>query len=248
MLNPCKNILTILFLFYICTAFRYENIKKSPHCYIALSAIAEPERLCNDRGVFFIMTSKICSKRLKNPKHHFEILPGEEWKPIQNYESYYLASTFGRIRSNYNRVILMTFKADKDGYLLIGLTKNRKQSTFRVHRLIADTFIPNLDNLPEINHKDLNKQNNRVDNLEWVTGRENKKHFHKDKNSNTGILLYGKKYRVFFTAKRKQYYVGTFNTYEEAEIKYNEALNYKDNPMLLMKIINKNRTKLRKNV
>ena len=54
-------------------------------------------------------------------------------------------------------------------YLAVGLTKNGKQSTFSVHRLVAETFIPNKKFLPCVNHKDENKQNNRVENLEWCS-------------------------------------------------------------------------------
>ena len=57
----------------------------------------------------------------------------------------------------------------RSNYLAIGLTKNHKQVTFSVHRLVAETFIPNPNNLPCVNHKDENKYNNSVDNLEWCT-------------------------------------------------------------------------------
>ena len=63
----------------------------------------------------------------------------------------------------------MKLSASKRGYLQVCLTKHNKQHSFRVHRLVAECFIDNPENLPQVNHKDENKQNNNVDNLEWCT-------------------------------------------------------------------------------
>ena len=59
------------------------------------------------------------------------------------------------------------------GYYVISLVKNKIKKQLRIHRLVAQAFIPNPDNLPQVNHKDGNKQNNCVDNLEWCTGKHN---------------------------------------------------------------------------
>ena len=93
----------------------------------------------------------------------------EIWKDKKGYEGHYQVSNCGRVKSlNYHRMgfekILKT-KVDKDGYLTVMLNNPRK--TFLVHRLVAEAFIPNTDNLPCVNHKDENKQNNVVINLEW---------------------------------------------------------------------------------
>lgn len=172
----------------------------------------------------------------------------EIWKDITGYEGLYLISNTGLVKSNQGRVRLMKFKTDKDGYLHIGLTKNRKQRTFRVHRIVAEMFLENPNKLPEVNHKDLNKQNNNSNNLEWIDSRKNKQHYHKDEKKNTGVLLIGKSYRAQFTVNRKLYYVGVFKTYEEALIKYNEAFEQKDNPEKLKQIIFKNRQKFPRHV
>ena len=97
----------------------------------------------------------------------------EEWKDIKGYEDLYQVSNLGRVKSlNYRKTgkekILKNVK-DKDGYFQIHLCKNGRAKHFKIHRLVAKTFIPNPDNLQQINHKDEDKQNNRIDNLEWCT-------------------------------------------------------------------------------
>lgn len=96
----------------------------------------------------------------------------EIWKDIEGYEGIYQISNKGSVKSIPRKGAkggLIKPTADKDGYLCIGLNKNARRKTFKVHRLVAAAFIPNTENLPEVNHKDENKLNNCVDNLEWCT-------------------------------------------------------------------------------
>ena len=101
----------------------------------------------------------------------------EIWKDIKGYEGLYQISNFGYIKSLHysggTKQKIMKFGKDKDGYLQIILTKNKKHKVYKVHRLVAQTFIPNPDNLPQINHRDENKQNNNVNNLEWCSNKYN---------------------------------------------------------------------------
>lgn len=108
----------------------------------------------------------------------------EIWKDVKDYEGLYQVSNKGQIkrtkhtRSNgrgyytVNERILSTHLNNK-GYKIITLCKNNKVKTHILHRLIAEAFIPNPDNLPQINHKDENKTNNDIKNLEWCTHKYN---------------------------------------------------------------------------
>lgn len=92
----------------------------------------------------------------------------EVWKPIQGYDELYEVSNLGKVRTIKTGVI-RKITLDGNGYLQLSLCKNGLQKSFKVHRLVANAFIPNPNNYREINHKDENKQNNCVDNLEWCT-------------------------------------------------------------------------------
>ena len=106
----------------------------------------------------------------------------EVWKEIKEYEGVYFISNKGRIKSVDRRIpntngvgtrlikgkILSTTLNNK-GYKCVSLHKNGKIKTFTIHRLVALYFIPNPNNYSDVNHKDENKKNNKVENLEWVT-------------------------------------------------------------------------------
>lgn len=92
---------------------------------------------------------------------------------IKGYEGKYQVSDDGRV---FNLTVkkYMTPQDDGRGYLFIGLSNQGKRKFFKIHRLVAQAFIPNPDNLPEVNHKDEDKHNNCVDNLEWCDVRYNR--------------------------------------------------------------------------
>lgn len=95
----------------------------------------------------------------------------EIWRDIEGFEGLYQVSSYGRIKSlNYNKTkqerILKNF-LNKKGYLQVNLHKDGKIKKFSVHRLVATAFLENPNNLPQVNHKDENKSNNCVSNLEW---------------------------------------------------------------------------------
>jgi hypothetical protein len=98
----------------------------------------------------------------------------EEWKWIQGYENLYKISSLGRITRLDGEIRKPESKTNQ--YPTVVLTKNGKNKTFRIHRLVAQAFIPNPESKPEVNHKDMNKNNNAAENLEWVTPGENIAH------------------------------------------------------------------------
>lgn len=95
----------------------------------------------------------------------------EEWKNIEFGGLQYLVSNYGRVEGMKRG--LLKQRIDADGYMMVTVGINEKRTAIRVHRLVAIAFITNIDNKSEVNHKDFNRQNNNLDNLEWCTHQEN---------------------------------------------------------------------------
>ena len=112
----------------------------------------------------------------------------EIWKDIQGYEGFYQISNLGNVKS-LERVIdkgngilqhrkerIMNKRESVDGYYIAKLNVNKKSKSIAIHILVARHFIDNPNNYPEVNHKDCNRKNNQVDNLEWCTHQQNVEH------------------------------------------------------------------------
>ena len=110
----------------------------------------------------------------------------EIWKDIPDFEGLYQVSNLGNVKtldkyvgtgikhnSKVKRKEKILKQYNKRGYLQVSLSKNNKRYYFNVHRLVVQAFIPNLDNLPQVNHKDENPMNNCIENLEWCTAKYN---------------------------------------------------------------------------
>ena len=108
-------------------------------------------------------------------------MENEIWKDIPEYEGLYQVSNLGRVKSlkrldKRNRIVkekILKHGIDTNGYHLVKLYKYDKPRTLKVHRLICQVFIQNPNNYTEVNHKDEDKSNNCVDNLEWCTRKYN---------------------------------------------------------------------------
>lgn len=92
--------------------------------------------------------------------------------PIKDFEQLYFISDEGLVWSTYSNKFL-TNRLSNSGYYYVDLHKNGKSYRKYIHRLVAETFIPNPNNLPQVNHKDENKLNNNVNNLEWLSIKDN---------------------------------------------------------------------------
>ena len=166
-----------------------------------------------------------------------EDFEGEIWKKVVGYEERYEVSNYGRVKSlgNQNGIakkrnprILMQFCPNNRGcYWFVDLCKDGISKRKRVHRLVAEAFIPNPDNLPEVNHKDENKQNPHLDNLEWCTRKYNANYGtmpermreHIKKRIEDGFGETTIKHKVVHQYDLCGNYIATYYSQKEAELK-----------------------------
>lgn len=186
----------------------------------------------------------------------------EIWKDIKGYEGLYKISNYGRVKDirlyktyhikgnkiirDYQNIriykkfrhnkILTPYKSPSNKYLMRNLSKNNMQTNYLIHRLVAQHFILNPDNKSCVNHKDGNKLNNHVFNLEWCSYSENIKHAYGTKLRDNNINHLKKVHKTFEKKVKisKDKFINIFNSYKECA-KY---LNV--NPSTVSRAINKN--------
>ena len=131
----------------------------------------------------------------------------EEWKQLVDYKNYEVSS-FGQVRNKKTGRILKP--CNNGGYLYVGLSLNGQTKSFSVHRLVASIYLDNLDNKPHVNHKDKNKCNNVLDNLEWMTTEEQMQH------KSIGLVYKSNKNRQIYRLSKDDEILNFFNSIEDA--------------------------------
>lgn len=182
----------------------------------------------------------------------------EEWRFVSGYEGKYQVSSFGRVRSvdHYVEQIssygcqqrrlmrgrILRQNKTRNGYLIVYFSIGKKYQWHTVHRLVAETFLPNKDNLSDVNHKDGNKCNNKLENLEWCSRSYNIKHSYDKLHRailckkitclNDGSVIHGlvrlskntsctldfiRRHTInrIFCHNDKSYYIGEYETYNK---------------------------------
>lgn len=143
----------------------------------------------------------------------------EIWKDVVGYDGLYQVSNIGRIKSIRKNIILSPFINSKGRYQARFKVNGRITRPF-VHRLVAEAFIPNPNNLPEINHKDENKLNNEVSNLEWCTTKYNANYGTRNKRIGESNKKNGTYERQ---AKERSYIINQYDLYDNFIKQWNSA-------------------------
>ena len=154
----------------------------------------------------------------------------EEWRPVKGYEGLYEVSNLGRVKTlqrvyhcgnhhSYRMVdehIMKPVKI-KGGYLRIALSNGCKRSSHLIHRLVAEAFIQNPDNLPTINHKDCNPSNNFVDNLEWCSQQYNNRYGDRIEKVRKKTLNHPKRSKIVLQFNLEGEYINKFLSANEVQ-------------------------------
>ena len=143
----------------------------------------------------------------------------EEWRVIEVYENYSVSNK-GNVRNDKTEKILST-QLHKDGYLRVGLIRDRKRKHYLIHRLVAIAFLENPDNLEQIDHINRIPDDNRVKNLRWCSNSNNQRNKKRKEGTTSkyqGVYFckQNNKWRAQININKKNIYLGIFDTEEDA--------------------------------
>lgn len=166
----------------------------------------------------------------------------EKWKDVTGYEGLYQVSSLGRVRAvsftnnqvkGLPRLHIMKPFDNGSGYLVLSLTKEGQRKNYYVHRLVAAAFLPNVDGLPVINHKNHDTKDNRAENLEWCTQEKNVHHSqHLMRHPKDGAKLpsTGEKY-IRYRKGKFELYIKRLRVYKRFPT-LEEAVKFRDEVMV----------------
>jgi hypothetical protein len=168
----------------------------------------------------------------------------EIWKSIPDYEGLYEVSNTGFIKTLSRKVQygvafriqperIMTTEKIRKGHLRVTLSKQGETKRILVHRIVYIVFKGEIQDELVVNHKDRNKENNHIDNLELMTNRDNTHHFRNTikRDLPLGVSKYRSKYKAVINVSKKSYHLGSFKTPEEASQVYQKALHKLQNAL-----------------
>lgn len=196
----------------------YINIKgevfnKKTQKYLKTKSNGSVEISINEKSKTFGI-KKLISKLFSN-------IDFNEYTQIE--DSNHFINNKGEVVNKFNEKVK---PRNCNGYLMVDINTNKKHKTLYIHRVVAQIFLPNPENLPEVHHKDNNKSNNHLDNLEWTTKSMNCRMSSKKKKSGLprGVSYNNvvKKYQAQISINCKVKHLGYYKTVEEAEKKYLE--------------------------
>lgn len=151
----------------------------------------------------------------------------EIWKTIEEFPNYAISNKGEVINKKTKRILKSHI--DKDGYYKVILSYTKPQKHKFIHRLLANAFVPNPDNLPYVDHIDRDKKNNLLTNLRWVNRTQNNQNTDtRGQSGYKGVFLKKSKfnlkkpYEVYINYNKTRFFVGAFSTPEEAAIAYNK--------------------------
>jgi hypothetical protein len=163
----------------------------------------------------------------------------KEFKEIPGFNGKYLINEVGDVYTLKHKKILKT-ELSNAGYLRVGLCLNNKQKKYSVHRLVAEIYLDKTDGCDIVNHKDQNKLNNHVDNLEWCNYNENNTHFTRAKTSKYHGVSWHKGHKSWSAQSRlngKVKWLGSYKTELEA---YNATIKFETDNQITNRYKDKN--------